>query len=82
MRRILITLTLILFSILGISQGGPPSWPPGNGNGGPPFPCPPNDPACPQVPLSDWYWEIGLMVVGGIFVYFKYFKLKTSSYEN
>ena len=55
---------------------------PGNGNGnGPPSPPPgwcqlhPNDPACinaVQVPLSDWYWEIGLMILGTAFIYYKF----------
>ena len=77
-KKILNILIPILITCTSYSQGGPPPWPPGNGNGGPPQPCPPFDPACPQVPLSDWYWEIGLMVTGMIFIYYK-FKQKEST---
>lgn len=74
-KRIILVLTFSLFSLVGYSQ-------PGNGNG-PPNPPPtfcqihPNHPNCVnaiQVPLSDWYWEIGLMLTFSGFVYFKFFR--------
>ena len=73
---ILLLFISIMLVVQTYGQGGPP-----NGMGGPPTPPPtfcqqfPNHPACAnavQVPLSDWYWEIGLMILGSGFIYYKF----------
>ena len=69
----ILILVLIMVPTLLVAQQG-------SGNG-PPNPPPsfcqihPNHPNCinaVQVPLSDWYWEIGLMIAGTAFIYYKF----------
>jgi hypothetical protein len=57
---IVFTIALTTLSLIGFSQPGPPQ-----GRGGPPRPCPPNNPNCQpaRVPING---SILLLLAGGI----------------
>jgi hypothetical protein len=68
-------IAIILTTIAAKAQGGPPSgWPPnggGNGNTPPPnAPCPPVCNTGMAVPIGDWKWQLGLIVLGITSVYY------------
>lgn len=79
MKKILLTLSLLVIINLGFTQGGP--WGPGGpGNGGPPPPPPgycdqfPDDPACAgavSVPIGSTEIMIGFAIISALFFAYK-----------
>ena len=78
----IIILAYIAIMLTPIALRAQPGPPPGVGNGGPPNPpagyCAqnPGDPSCNGLatPIGDWKWQLGLCLIGSVYVFYKFKK--------